>query len=142
MLKIFFTIAISGILLPAFAGDISIYVSPNGIGNGSAQTPTTLQKAIAMLPGLKKTNPKGTITIFLNDGEYTLDQPIQITSENGGTSDLQIIFKAMPNTHPIVSGGQKITLKGTNVLSAVVQNANNLKPYDLYVNGKRTLRAY
>ncbi|KAA9036540.1 right-handed parallel beta-helix repeat-containing protein [Ginsengibacter hankyongi] len=141
MLKIFFTIAISGIILPAFAGDISIYVSPNGIGNGSAQTPTTLQKAIAMLPGLKKSNPKGTITIFLNNGDYNLEQPIQINSENGGTSDLQIVFKALSNAHPVVSGGKKITLKGTNVLSAVVQNANNIKPYDLYINGERAVRA-
>ncbi len=114
---------------------------PHGSGNGSAQTPTTLQKAIAMLPGLKQSNPKGTITIFLNDGDYNLEQPIQINSENGGTNDLQIIFKALPNAHPVVSGGQKITLKGTNVLSAVVQNADSIKPYDLYINGKRAVRA-
>ena len=141
MLKLLITIAIPGIFLPAFAGDITIYVSPAGGGNGSAQTPITLQKAIAMLPGLKQSNPKGTITIFLNDGEYNLEQPIQINSENGGTNDLQIIFKALPNAHPVVSGGQKITLKGTNVLSAVVQNANRIKPYDLYINGKRAVRA-
>jgi len=142
MLKIFFTIAISGILLPAFAGDISIYVSPGGSGNGSAQTPTTLQKAIKMLPGLKKSNPKGTITIFLNDGEYNLEQPIQITSENGGSSDLQIIFKALPNAHPVVSGRKKINLKGPNLLSAIIQNAETINPYDFYVNGKRAVRAY
>ena len=141
MLKIFFTIVISGILLPAFAGDISIYVSPDGKGNGSAQTPTTLQKAIAMLPGLKKINPKGTITIFLNDGDYSLEQPIQINSENGGTSDLQIVFKALPNAHPVVSGGQKISLEGTNVLSAIVPYADSAKPYDLYINDKKAVRA-
>jgi len=141
MLKILLTIAISVIFLPAFAGDISIYVSPGGSGNGSAQAPTTLQKAIAMLPGLKKTNPKGTITIFLNDGEYNLEQPIRITSKNGGASDLQIVFSALPNAHPVVSGGQKITLKGTNILSALIQNAGSIKPYDLYINGKRAVRA-
>lgn len=141
MFKLFVTIAISGILLPAFAADVNIYVSPGGSGNGSAQSPTTLQKAIAMLPGLKKANPKGTITIFLNDGDYSLEQPIRITSENGGTSDLQIIFKALPNAHPVISGGQHITMEGNKILSAVVQNAESIKPYDLYINGKRVVRA-
>ena len=141
MLKLLVTIAISGILLPAFAADINIYVSPGGNGNGSIHSPTTLQKAIAMLPDLKKANPKGTITIFLNDGDYNLEQPIRITSENGGTSALQIIFKALPNAHPVVSGGQNITMEGNKILSAVVQNAESIKPYDLYINGKRTVRA-
>ncbi|MDP4282960.1 MAG: right-handed parallel beta-helix repeat-containing protein [Bacteroidota bacterium] len=141
MFKLLVTIAISGILVPAFAGDINIYVSPGGSGDGSAQSPTTLQKAIAMLPGLKKANPKGTITIFLNDGEYTLEQPILITSENGGTSDLQIVFRAMPNGHPVVSGGEKVTLEGTKILSALVQNVDSIKPYDLYIDGKRAVRA-
>lgn len=98
MFKLLLAIVISTILLLAIAADINIYVSPNGSGNGSAKSPTTLQKAIAMFPDLKKANPKGAITIFLNDGDYNLQQPILITSENGGTSDLQIIFKALPNT--------------------------------------------
>jgi parallel beta-helix repeat protein len=141
MLKLLVTIAALGILLPAFAADIKIYVSPGGSGNGSEQAPTTLQKAIAMLPGLKKSNTKGTITIFLNDGEYNLDQPILITTENGGASDLQIVFRALPNAHPVVSGGQRIFMQGTKILSASVQHADNIKPYDLYINGKRAVRA-
>ncbi|MEO8413266.1 MAG: right-handed parallel beta-helix repeat-containing protein [Ginsengibacter sp.] len=141
MLKILLTIMLFGVLPAVFADDISIYVSPGGSGNGSAKSPTTLEKAIAMLSGLKKTKPKGTITIFLNDGDYTLEQPIQITSENGGTHDLHIVFRALPNTHPVVSGGQKIIMEGTNTLSAIVPHADSTQPYDLYVNGKRAVRA-
>jgi hypothetical protein len=85
MLKIFLTIVLSGFFLSGFADDIFIYVSPKGKGSGSPQSPTTLEKAIAKLPNLKKTNPKGTITIFLNDGQYQLRHPIEITSQNGGT---------------------------------------------------------
>jgi hypothetical protein len=141
MLKIILTIIIQVIFLSAFAGDISIYVSPAGIGNGSAKAPTTLQNAIALLPALKKTNPKGSITIFLNAGEYNLEQPIEITAENGGTKDLQIVFKAVQNAHPVVSGGRKVTMKGTKTLSAIFPDSNNTKPYDLYVNDKRAVRA-
>jgi parallel beta-helix repeat protein len=141
MLKTILTIIIQIIFLSAFAGDISIYVSPAGNGNGSAKAPTTLQNAIALLPALKKTNPKGIITIFLNGGDYNLEQPIEITAENGGTKDLQIVFKAVPNAHPVVSGGRKVTMKGTKTLSAIFPDSNNTKPYDLYVNDKRAVRA-
>jgi len=141
MLKFLLTMILSGVLPAAFANDISIYVSPGGSGDGSAHSPTTLQKAIAMLPGLKKTNQKGTITVFLNDGDYNLEQPIRITSENGGTNDLQIVFKALPNAHPVVSGGKRITMEGTKILSAIVQHADGIQPYDLYINGKRAVRA-
>jgi parallel beta-helix repeat protein len=140
MLKIFLTILLSGFFLSGFADDIFIYVSPNGKGSGSPQSPTTLEKAIARLPDLKKINPKGTITIFLNDGEYLLNRPIEITSETGGTKDLKIIFKAVPNAHPVVSGGQRITMTGNKILSAKV-GTSTVKPYDLYVNGKRAVRA-
>lgn len=140
MLKFFFAILLSVFFLSGFANDIFIYVSPNGKGSGSLQSPTTLEKAIARLSDLKKTNPKGTITIFLNDGEYILSHPIEITTQSGGTKDLKIIFKAVAGAHPVVSGGQKITLTGDNILSSNIK-AGAVKPYDLYVNGKRAVRA-
>lgn len=139
-MKILLTVILSWVFIAVYAGDISIYVSPKGRGSGSLQSPTTLQKALDMLPGLKKTNPTGTITIFLNDGEYQLSQPIEITSQNGGTKDLRILFKALPNTHPVLSGGQKITLTGNKILSTKIRSAGS-QPYDLYVNGKRVVRA-
>ena len=140
MLKILFTIILSGFFLTCFADDISIYVSPDGKGSGSRQSPTNLEKAIARIPNLKKTNPKGTITIFLNEGEYQLRQPIRISSQNGGTKDLKIEFKAVAGSHPVISGGQKITLTGNKVLSSNFP-AGAVMPYDLYVNGKRAVRA-
>ncbi|MGF7232787.1 right-handed parallel beta-helix repeat-containing protein [Arachidicoccus sp.] len=141
MLKTLAAIIFSCIFLPAFAGNVAIYVSPSGKGNGSKQSPTTLQKAIAMLPNLKKENPKGTITIFFNSGDYYLDQPIKINSQNGGTKDLQIVFKALPNSYPVISGGKEITMHGNHILSAPVQNADSIRPYDLYIHGKRAIRA-
>ena len=141
MFKNLLIIIFSVIFLPAFAGDIFIYVSPNGSGNGTAKSPASLQEAMAMLPGLKKTNPKGTITIFLNDGRYDLDQPITINSENGGTTDLQIIFRAATNAHPVLSGGKEIKLKGGRIVSAILQKTDNNRPFDLYINGKRAMRA-
>ncbi len=141
MLKIYLTIIFSGIVLASFAGNISIYVSPGGIGNGTAESPAGLQKALAMLPSLKKANPKGTITIFLTDGEYDLSQPIKITTENGGTKDLQIVFRAAPKAHPVISGGKDVTMEGNQIVSAILQNADSIRPYDVYINDKRAARA-
>ena len=125
---------------PLFAVDINIYVSPEGGGDGSKQSPTTLQRALTTLPGLKKTNPIGSITIYFNDGEYQMARPIEITTQNGGTRDLKIVFKSLPNAHPVVSGGQRLVLTGNESLSAKVPKTGN-EPYDLYVNEKRAVRA-
>lgn len=140
-MKLLLTIVLSGILFSAFAGDITIYVSHNGNGKGTLQAPASLQKALAMLPGLKKNNPKGTISIILQDGEYELNQPINITLENGGTKDLKIIFEAAKNAHPVISGGKKIEMKGGRILSAYMSCAALSQPYDIYINGKRAVRA-
>lgn len=140
-MKLIFTASFLAILFTARAGDIIVFVSPNGIGTGSALAPTTLQKAVAMLPDLKKKNPTGTITILLQDGEYELSQPIHITQEYGGTKDLRIIFKAAPKSHPVISGGKKIILIGEKVLTANVPNASVTQPYNLYINGQRATRA-
>jgi parallel beta-helix repeat protein len=140
-MKLLFTLVLSILYFTGFAGDLTIYVSSNGSGKGSVQSPTSLQKAIAMLPGLKKNNPKGSITIVLLDGQYELDQPILITNENGGTKDLKIIFKAAANAHVVISGGKEIVMKGNTILSALVPNLVKSMPYDLYINEKRATRA-
>jgi hypothetical protein len=143
-MKLLFSIAFTFILFSAFADDLTIYVSPSGKGKGSAQAPTSLQNAVAMLPDLKKRNPRGIITIVLNDGEYELNSPINISNENGGTKDLKIIFKAAANARPVISGGKKIILKGEKVLSANILSLledKKIEPYDIYVNHKRAVRA-
>lgn len=131
-------------LFSVFANDITIYVSPNGKGTGSFQNPAALEQAAAMLSGFKSSNPKGTITIILKEGEYELNSPIIISNENGGTKDLKIIFKADVNAHPIISGGRKAVLKGETVLYgniASLLKEYKIQPYDIYINGKRGVRA-
>ncbi|MBC7845408.1 MAG: right-handed parallel beta-helix repeat-containing protein [Flavobacterium sp.] len=143
-MKLLFSIAFYFSLFAAFASDITIYVSPKGNGNGAIQTPTTLEKAVDMLPGLKSNNPKGTITIILNEGEYELSKPITITNENGGTKDFKIIFKAAVEAHPVVSGGRNILLIGDKILSADISSLlkdKTIEINDIYVHAKRAIRA-
>ncbi|MBN8851511.1 MAG: right-handed parallel beta-helix repeat-containing protein [Sphingobacteriales bacterium] len=125
----------------AMASDITIYVSPKAKGDGTKSHPASLSKAMSMLPGLKKENPKGSITIVLQQGEYELNQPLLFTQENGGTEALKIIFKAAPNEQPVISGGRRILLRGKGVLSADIASLQDFQPNDLYVNGKRATLA-
>lgn len=136
-----FTIAVI-IYLPARSADTTLYVSPGGKGNGGKRSPTSLERAVSLLPQLKKRTKKGTVTIILEGGTYELNEPVHITPENGGTRDLKIIFTAEDNAHPVISGGRKIWLQGTNVLSADVSSVliGDL-PQDIYINGKRAIRA-
>jgi parallel beta-helix repeat protein len=143
-MKYLFSIAFFFSIFSVFADDITIYVSPNGKGIGSFQSPATLEQAVAMIPDLKKNHSKGTITIILKEGEYELTSPIIISNENGGTKDLKIIFKADVNAHPIISGGRKVVLKGEGVLYeniASLLKEYKTQPYDIYINGKRGVRA-
>ncbi|HEX5551813.1 MAG TPA: hypothetical protein VFX43_01110, partial [Chitinophagaceae bacterium] len=127
---------------PARAGDTTLYVSPRGSGNGSRLSPASLQRAVAMLPELKKMNGKGAITIVLRNGTYELNEPICITPQNGGTKTLKIIFKAELNAHPVISGGKKVLIKGKGVLSANISALlKDGVPQDIYINGKRAIRA-
>jgi parallel beta-helix repeat protein len=141
-MKLLFTLVGFFMLFNVNAADITIYVSPHGKGSGERNnTSTTLQKAVAMLPELKKRNPKGKIIFILQDGEYELSQPIYITPENGGTNDLEIIFKAANNAHPVISGGKKVAMTGNQLLKAFAPDLARYQSHDLYVNGKRAIRA-
>ncbi|POY37964.1 hypothetical protein C3K47_05420 [Solitalea longa] len=128
----------------ANAADITLYVIPKGKGNGTKQSPASLQQVISMLPQLKKENQKGSISIILKNGTYELSEPIRITPENGGSKDLKIIFKAEINARPIISGGKRITMTGDGILSADLSSLLKGKEgmlQDLYIDGKRAVRA-
>lgn len=140
-MKTLLALILSAFFISASAGNITIYVSPNGGGNGSVKAPTTLQNAINRLPQLKKKNPKGSIMIILNDGVYELNNPIQIDNINGGTSDLKIVFKAAVNAHPVISGGRTVILKGNTILTANIHDIAKKEPYDIYINEERATRA-
>jgi len=143
-MKIVFIFLFLALSVRLLAGDITVYVSPGGKGTGTSKSPASLQQAIDMLPGLKKSNPSGSITIILGDGEYALDKPLLFTNENGGTENLKIIFKAAGTAKPVISGGRKVILKGSEILSADISTLLkefNTIPDDIYINGARAVKA-
>ena len=128
--------------IPAYSADTTLYVSPEGRGSGSQLAPASLERAVDLLPGLKKKVVEGAIHIVLEDGIYQLNKPIYLTPANGGTQEVKIIFSADVNAHPVISGGREVLLTGQDVLSADISPLlKNGLPQDIYIKGNRAVRA-
>jgi hypothetical protein len=128
--------------IPAYSADTTLYVSPEGRGSGRRLAPASLEKAVDWLPRLKKIIGEGAINIVLEEGTYELNKTIYITSANGGTKNIKIVFTADVNAHPVISGGREILLTGQDVLSANISPLlKDGSPQDIYVNGNRAVRA-
>ena len=99
-------------LLWFFTGcSADIYVSPEGNDSspGSFRKPfVTIQKAIEAAETSFGKKSQRDCRIWLGDGTYFIDKPIEIESENLKNSLGKLIFKAMPGAEPEISGGVKI----------------------------------
>ncbi len=99
------------------------YVAPNGNDNwsGKYQSPTTNQQdgpfatihrardAIRELKHQQGGTLKQPVTVFLRGGTYYLSNPLTFVSEDSGTVEFPITYKAYPKEKPIISGGKPIT---------------------------------
>ncbi len=127
-----------------------IYLSPGG----DDKNPGTADKPLATLTAArdrarefrKIANPSQPIDIIALAGEYFLFQPLVLTTDDSGTSDFPLTFKAENGTKPVFRGGVK--LQGIEKVSDslwrvfVPQVAWYDSYFDqLYVNGRRAVRA-
>ena len=87
---------------------IDFYVSPNGNGNGSKFSPSSLEKAREFIRKNNQ-NMSSDINIFLGDGIYYLTSPLILTPKDSGTNGFKIRWSNNPGAHPVFSGAQKIT---------------------------------
>ena len=96
--------------LTGFAKDF--YVSPNGSdqGDGSLKKPfATIAYAQIKVRAFKKANPLEPITVYLKGGKYYLSTPVVFTTEDSGTKEAPITYKAYKNEIPQVLGGIKLS---------------------------------
>jgi hypothetical protein len=83
---------------------------------------------------------RGSIAVYLENGEYRLGQPLEMTPRDSGTNGHNVIWAAAPAAHPIVSGadrvfGWKLTDTARHIWSAPIPA--HLRTRQLYVNGVR-----
>ena len=107
---------------PLGSDGIVFYVDPSGSDawSGKRETPNlwntdgplaSLERARDLIRQLKS-DRGGTIeqsvTVFLRNGTYYLDEPLVFAPEDSGTADFPIAYRAYPGEKPVISGGRLI----------------------------------
>ena len=130
--------------------EAQIYVSPNGNDQnlGTKDKPfLSLTAARDAIRKNKNTLPKNrSIIIHIAEGIYFMEEPLILNSEDGGTKEYPVIYKAKKGKTPVFSGGKQITGYKINKNgiweTQIPKIKNQLWRFDqLYVNGKRAILA-
>ena len=88
----------------------TLYVAPNGSDDNPGTEPepfATLERARDEVRGLEKA--EGGITIELAGGVYELGRPIEFTTEDSGTEDCPVQYRARPGEQVRIVGGKTVT---------------------------------
>lgn len=127
-----------------------IYVSPAGADT----SPGTADKPLATLTAARDkarelritTKPDKPVEIIAEGGEYFMDQPLTLTTDDSGTPVSPLVFKAATGSKAIFRGG--ISIPGfekvnENLWRAFIPQVAWYDSYfeQLYVNGRRAIRA-
>ncbi|MFW5831444.1 MAG: right-handed parallel beta-helix repeat-containing protein [Prolixibacteraceae bacterium] len=120
----------------------TLFVSPQGNDSwkGTEDRPfKTIQKVQEQIRTMNRNN--GDIRVFLRGGDYLLSEPLVFTDEDGGKIGTQVIYAAYNNEKPVIRGGSQVT--NWEKLDDGTWVAEYSGPYfrQLYVNGKRRVRA-
>ena len=126
------------------------YVSSFGsdVNSGTKENPlASLVGARNAIRNHKKSSSKPqSYTVIVKDGNYTIKEPFELTSEDSGTENLPIIYKADKGAKPVFNGGKIITgfkVNENGVWEVKIPESIYYKwQFDqLYVNGKRATLA-
>ncbi|HPT21921.1 MAG TPA: right-handed parallel beta-helix repeat-containing protein [Bacteroidales bacterium] len=126
------------------------YLSPEGNNNnpGTKEEPLADFQAALKKAGEYRKNNKVSqpVEIIALEGEYSMLRPLELKSDDGGTPDSPLIFKAEKGTKAVFRGG--IKLEGFEKINdrlwrTFVPQVAYYNSYfeQLYVNGRRAVRA-
>lgn len=137
---IFMTVILCLNVVPVIAMDntVRIYVSTLGDdkNDGSINSPlATLDAAVKKVRKVKGTSP---VEVIFAGGEYRFTQGVDLTSEDSGTEEASVTYKAADGEKVVFKGSYKFdaqsgtSVKDTEILSRVdVVVRNKLVQYDL-----------
>jgi hypothetical protein len=137
---------------PALGANKEFHVSPKGSdrNSGSRTSPfLTLVKARDAVRTFRQHNPKfaDTVAVILRGGRYFIRQPLQLSTEDGGTTLSPTVYASFPGEHPVISGGVQVkgwkpgTFNGRKVLVASLQGNKVNVVRQMWVNGIRRIPA-
>jgi hypothetical protein len=122
---------------------LELFVSPNGSGNIFAKNqPGSLAGARDKVRSLAG-SMNNDILVNLCGGFYFLDSTFILGPEDSGQNGFAVVWQAAPGEKPVLSGGKiiagwRLSDSEKNVWKT---NVGNLNFRQLYVNGKRAVRA-
>lgn len=123
----------------------TLYVSPSGsdANPGTLALPfRTIDKARAAVRELNRAMASD-ITVYLRGGEYPLTQTLEFNALDSGRNGHNVVYAAYPGENPIITGARK--LAGWTIHDPVKgiykASAGGLKFLQLYINGRRAVRA-
>ncbi len=104
---------------------VDIYCAPYGNDNadGSIDAPLkTLDGARKKVASLRAKNPNVPINVNFRGGEYKLTSTTQFTSDDSGTKDAPVTYRAYGDEKPIFTGATKIPAESFKSLDANEQS--------------------
>ncbi|MCE5216833.1 right-handed parallel beta-helix repeat-containing protein [bacterium] len=148
-------VAVGGVLVPAMAGEVKLYVARGGNDQATGKLPdpqgingpfATLQRAQQEVRRLRAGSPQDAVIVFVRGGTYELPAALQFGPEDSGTSTAPVTYRAYPGEKPLLVGARKITgfhpYKG-QILQASLQNTPLAKTVfrQLFFRGERMVMA-
>ena len=133
--------------------EITFYISLDGsdsqIGTSIESPFATLEKARNTIRELKeKGQLNKPVTVYLKEGTYQLFEPFVLRTEDSGTEEFPITYRAYDNGKTIISGGLQVSnwtktkLNGYNVLVSDLSKLERYAPFEqLWVNSHRAVQA-
>lgn len=82
---------------PLAARDINVSLTGDDAGPGTRQQPyRTLQRAQAEARASRRDKPAEPVTVWINQGDWPLEAPLEFTAEDSGTPEARVLYRAVP----------------------------------------------
>jgi hypothetical protein len=145
-IRIWLAASLIGLMTPAAAlaaVQATFHVAPNGSDNnpGTETQPfATLEKARQTVRTANK-NMTGDIVVVLRGGVYRIENPVAFDADDSGSGGHNVIYRAQTGETPVLSGGKPVTDWQANEKGRWKAPAPLDDFRQLYVGGKRAVRA-
>jgi hypothetical protein len=133
----------SAAVVSAQSAFATFYVSPSGndANPGTEAAPfRTLERARTAVRSVNA-GMSGPVIVYLRGGVYTLTSTLTFGAQDSGMNGFQVVYAAYPGETPVISGGQAITGWTADGSGRFRASVGTLRFRQLYVNGKRAVRA-
>jgi len=132
-------VILAGFCVPSFA--LELHVSPSGHDEnpGTKGRPfATITCARDAVRQIKKTS-KEPVTVYIRGGTYYLDESLVFATEDSGSKQAPVVYRAADGETVVLSGGQKLELNWKPYRDGIMKSQTpvGLQIDQLFVNGIR-----